>query len=1447
MTSLEPPETSELPIHLGLSSNLDVRARSFGMIATDELLDYEGERFHPQGLFSQRIFGCVKSWHCECGKYSPDAAPPGIEREQFGLPYRTVCETCHVLLARNSIRRKRCGHIDFAAPILHPWLWGNANRPVELLLGLSTRELREIMRGTRYVLFSPNPWFQELMLAVVIGSRSQPTSTGMQDWESGFPALVHLLKTIDLPALADRLQRELAEISLEDVSTVRWKKHTRRLALVHDLISQNINPIDFVLEVLPVIPAGFRKIRCNSQQVIRVDKLTRRYQDILRHNNSIEKYIDDEEVLVPFRRRLTRLVSRLFEMLPGKFPYRLDKRLELPPRSALNPSPFRLYRRMPSRHVNATAEAAYRHSGDNKTRPSTKVVTHWKGKRVDFSAVSYVVPDASLQPHECGLPLDPIAWELYGTLVTGRIMWHNEFVHTISKAFVECRGTLALEHLIEIMRQWPVVLSIPTAHPGSRVRAFFARPVEDKAIHLHPAVMQQLGLQATGETAKVFLPLSGAAKNEAIEMVSASVDGKPLAHQPIHFWPAHEALLGCYLATRMEKGLLDTASLPVNLGHWRVFRSTEEIELAVDLGKLNWTTPIVYEIPPWRDVTSEVDERQPGGPKPQRILTSPGRVLLDMHVRAEIPTLDNISFYNRAMDRSLYRNIHDAFVAAGMQSELKQLAAILNTWGASRLTKLGLSLSTDDLNVAENKAKIVNEALTQVAKKQKLYDRGIICPTELQNQVLDVWVNAREQTTREIIDKLTSQATQSALSATLAARVDPNTSYMPMLRHLIGVSGSVARANGRLFQTPITSGLREGLTTSEYYLSAYAQRREAMLQKDRKTTARSLVRQLAPVLRDLRVKSDDCQTTQGLDKRALLNLHDGYRLRDLSESLAGRTSAETVLDPMTEDTLVDANQTLTRNHGIRLEENGCTSLRVRSPLTCNEVQGVCAACLGTHAGDRSRSSVGQAIGSQALLALADQLLRVTPTYHYFISRPWSGNAGELRAKHQGTTSFANLKVAADSQGTLRVVSRKGTIKIFDWKVRLVMEEEIPHGAQLHVRDVQPISPGTLLASWNPQAPQIYAQAHATVQLVDLLPGKNVEMANHPQGQSLWKVVYDLGPQRPMLILIDPVGLKLDYFYLPENTWVHVRDGQSVTPGTLLAETIIEPGRNSSNAIPGLAGIETPLRVAIPRERAILAQCHGKVEVSTLNAERRCNILIHELTSRGKPTKDIYTHPVSPYQRILVSTGEVVDVGQRLTAGPIALQDVLRLCGPVQASSQLLAQLMHPLAMQRPTMECHERLWELVLARMFSKVEMISCGILPGLPGKLVEGSWLRKENERLRQSVLVTDAGDSHLSPGCITSQADFQAVCEQIRQRTGKLPVGVRPRLAGFQPRLAGLTSTALRDAHPLLLQQSAFSISKLIQAAISGYYDEGNSIQSAMQTGRLIPAGTGWSSEES
>ena len=1451
MTSPALPEKPEAQYHLGLSSSLDIRARSFGTIKTDQLIEYAHKRFHPEGLFSQKIFGCVKSWHCECGKYSPVADDPAAGREQFGLPYRTVCETCHVLLARNRERRKRFGHIELATPILHPWLWGNSSRPVELLLGLSTRELRRIMRGTRYVYLSQNPWHHEVILAAVIPTLSSPPAAGMPVWEAGYPVLAQMLRTIDLPALAQRLQRDLNELPLTEISSPVWRMLSRRLELVHNLILNNTNPIDFLLEVLPVIPAGLRKIRCNEQGTIRVDELTRRYQDILRCNNSVEKYADNEEVLAPYRRRMSRLVLRLFEMLPGKFPYKLANRVELPPNS-LEDSPsddpkIRNLRRI-RRGKTSTAEAAYHYPRDFKRQKTDSIPPLWPGKRVDYSAVSYVVPDAALLSHECGLPLDPIAWELFGTLVIRSIMQQHHFVHSIAKAFVACRGELALEHLTEVMHSWPVVLSIPKARPSSRVKAFVARPVEDKAIHLHPLTMQQLGLQATGETAKVFLPLSRSASMEAVAMITPSLDEAPVAHQPPHFWPSHEALLGCYLATQMERGLLDTELTPANMGNWRAFRDTDEIELAVELGKLHWTTPIVFQLPPWRNLRGPYGrDHLPGGPQPKRVLTTPGRVLLDLQIQVASANLKDIPFHNATMDRRIYGDLHDAFLQSGLRNELQSLTARLNAWGARRLTQLGLSLSASDLNVAGSKPKRISEAYAQVEKKQRLYSRSLISPSELENQVHDTWIHAAELTTSEIVDNLSTQPVQNVLNAMISSPLDPEVRRIPMLKRLVGMTGSVANQDGSLFHAPVTSGLREGLSTSEYFMLLTAQRRGMLLEKERKANVRDIVRQLAPVLREIRVTSSDCQTTQSIEKRPLQNAYDGDQLCPLSYSLVGRTSAETVLDPISDEVSVEVNDSITHLQAKRLDQSGVTSLRVRSPLTCQELRGICSACLGVHRLDSDRSLPGQAIGSQALLALADQLAQVTPTYRFFISRPGAGKEGELKATHPGVISFRNLKVATDAQGILRAVSRKGTIEVLDWKQRTLMAEAIPHGAELHVRDVQSISAGTMLASWTPWAPKIFAHTHATVQLVNLLPGKNVETAIHPQGETWWKVTYDLGPSRPLLVLIDPVGVKLDYFYLPENTWVHVRDGQSVAPGTLLAETFIESRNSDSRVLPGLLGIATPLRAAIPKDRAVLAQCHGQVEVSTLNAQGRCNILVHELTARGKPTKDIYTHPVSPYQRVLVATGDTVNLGQQLASGPISLHDVLNLCGRAEASSRMLVQLLHPLAIQWPLLECHERLWELVLSRLFAKVNVISAGSLPILPGTLIDENWLRKENERLRNSVVITEAGDSELLPGSIHFRTEFHAVCEQIKLRNGKLPLGERPRLVGFRPRLTGLNSAAYRETLPLFVGKGRSAIQNLIQAAIADWANDGNSVQAAMLTGELIPAGTGWSRRNS
>ena len=68
------------------------------------------KKFHPQGIFSQQIFGPVRNYTCECGTY--------YGPNKVGV----VCPKCNVTIQSKDVRRKQFAKIRLPFPIINPLL-----------------------------------------------------------------------------------------------------------------------------------------------------------------------------------------------------------------------------------------------------------------------------------------------------------------------------------------------------------------------------------------------------------------------------------------------------------------------------------------------------------------------------------------------------------------------------------------------------------------------------------------------------------------------------------------------------------------------------------------------------------------------------------------------------------------------------------------------------------------------------------------------------------------------------------------------------------------------------------------------------------------------------------------------------------------------------------------------------------------------------------------------------------------------------------------------------------------------------------------------------------------------------------------------------------------------------------------------------------------------------
>ena len=130
-------------VKISLARPHDIRSWSFGEVKKPETINYRTYRPEKDGLFCERIFGPEKDWECACGKYR-------------GMKYKgMICDRCGVKVTHSRVRRKRMGHIELAAPVVHIWFFKAMPSRLGNLLAMKTTSLEKVIYFQDYVVTNP--------------------------------------------------------------------------------------------------------------------------------------------------------------------------------------------------------------------------------------------------------------------------------------------------------------------------------------------------------------------------------------------------------------------------------------------------------------------------------------------------------------------------------------------------------------------------------------------------------------------------------------------------------------------------------------------------------------------------------------------------------------------------------------------------------------------------------------------------------------------------------------------------------------------------------------------------------------------------------------------------------------------------------------------------------------------------------------------------------------------------------------------------------------------------------------------------------------------------------------------------------------------------------------------------------------------------------------------
>ena len=1337
-------------IKISLASPERILSWSFGEIKKPETINYRTFKPERDGLFCARIFGPIKDYECLCGKYKR-------------MKYRGVtCEKCGVEVTLQKVRRERMGHIELAAPVAHIWFLKSLPSRIGLMLDMTLRDLERILYFENYVVIEPGLTdlsYGQLMTEEEFMDAEDQYGADAFRAGIGAEAIREMLAAIDLESEADQLRADLAEATGE----LKPKKIIKRLKLVENFRESGNRPEWMVLTVIPVIPPELRPLVPLDGGRFATSDLNDLYRRVINRNNRLK---------------------RLIELRAPDIIIRNEKRMLQESVDAL----FDNGRR--GRVITGANKRPLKSLSDMLKGKQGRFRQNLLGKRVDFSGRSVIVTGPELKLHQCGLP-KKMALELFKPFIYSRLDAKG-LSSTVKQAkkLVEKERPEVWDILDEVIREHPVMLNrAPTLHRLG-IQAFEPVLIEGKAIQLHPLVCSAFNADFDGDQMAVHVPLSLEAQLEArVLMMSTNNVLSPANGKPI-IVPSQDMILGLYYITLMRAGMK---------GEGMVFSSLEEVEHAVNAGLVHLHAKITSRV-------EQIDEE--GNSYMARVETTPGRLRLG----ALLPLNHKAPFdiVNRLLRKKEVGEVIDVVYRHCGQKESVIFCDQIMTLGFTEAFKAGISFGKDDMVIPDTKWTLVNETRDQVKEFEQQYMDGLITQGEKYNKVVDAWSKCSDVVADAMMGEISAMKVNDA-----GAEMEPNSVYMmshsgargspAQMKQLGGMRGLMAKPSGEIIETPIISNFKEGLTVLEYFNSTHGARKGLADTALKTANSGYLTRRLVDVAQDCIVKIDDCGTDRSITAQAAVN--DGEVVSSLSERILGRVMAEDILRPGTDEVLAKRGDLLDERMADMIDDAGVVSLLMRSPLTCEAEDGICAQCYGRDLARGTRVNPGEAVGIIAAQSIGEPGTQLTMRTFHIGGIAQGGSQSFQEASHEGKIEFRNQSLLENRDGELVTMTRNMEIAIIDPTGAELVSHKLGYGSKVLIKDGAKISRGDKLFEWDPYTLPIIAEKKGVAKFVDLAAGVSIRDETDDATGISQKIVTDwrAAPRgndlKPEIIVMDPntgEPVRLDNgnpetHAMSVDAILSVEDGQDVMPGDVLAR-IPREGAKTKDITGGLPRVAELFEARRPKDHAIIAEIDGHVHFGKdYKNKRRVSIVPKEEGA------DPVEYMVPKGKHIPVQEGDFIQKGEYLMDGNPAPHDILQIMGVEALADYLIDEVQDVYRLQG--VKINDKHIEVIVRQMLQKWE--------------------------------VTHSGGTILLKGEQVDKAEF------LEANAKAVEAGREPAKGG--PILLGITKASLQTRSFISAASFQETTRVLTEAATQGKRDKLIGLKENVIVGRLIPAGTG------
>jgi DNA-directed RNA polymerase subunit beta' len=1255
-------------VRISLASPEKIKEWSFGEVKKPETINYRTFKPERDGLFCSKIFGPIKDYECNCGKYK--------RMKHRGI----VCEKCGVEVIQSKVRRERMGHIELAAPVAHIWFLKCLPSKIGHLLDLTLKDLERVLYFEGYIVIDPKdtPLVKGSLLTDEQLYQAREDYGDRFEAGIGAEAIQTMLRDLNLDELSQTLRAEM----LATKSEAKRKKLAKRLKIIGAFRDSNNRPEWTILNYIPVLPPDLRPLVPLDGGRFATSDLNDLYRRVINRNNRLKRLLElsaPDIIVRNEKRMLQEAVDVLFDNgRRGKVVTGANKR------------PFKSL-------------------SDMLKGKQGRFRQNLLGKRVDYSGRSVIVVGPDLRLHQCGLP-KIMALELFKPFIYNKLD-ERGLVTTIksAKKMVDRETPEVWDALNEVVSEYCILLNrAPTLHRLG-IQAFEPILIEGKAIQLHPLVCTAFNADFDGDQMAVHVPLSIEAQIEArVLMMSTNNILSPASGDPI-IVPSQDIVLGIYYLTRER---------PFSKGEGKAYSNPLEVRIAYDAGELGLHASIKVRI------EGKLQETTTGRVILYEILPEalPFALINKVMTKKELRILINESYRGAG--------IKSTVILGDRLKDMGYKYATLSGISISIKDMTIPSRKGEIIERAENEAKNIDDQyisglITDGEKYNKVVDIWSQSTEDVASEMI------KEMALEEVRGPGNKRVKTNSFNPIYMMSDSGARGSKDQMRQLAGMRGLMAKPSGEIIETPITSNFREGLTVLQYFISTHGARKGLADTALKTANSGYLTRRLVDVAQDAIVTEENCGTMDGIWVDALVEGGEilqrvGERilgrvsLEDIYDPVTGDllVKADEEIDEEKVRKVEAAGLERVRIRSVltcEAKRGVCKKCYGRDLSHGHEVN------IGQPIGIVAAQSIGEP-GTQLTMR----------TFHIGGTASKRVEQSTIQPRNQGKIKFIDLKTVENEEGNLVVMNRNGQIAVLGKGERELERYPIIYGATLKVSDGSKVKSDQILAEWDPFTIPIMTEVSGVIKFGDITEGQTMREKRDKVTGKISRVIVESRDVdiRPRISIKDSFGKTANLpgstkakarNYLPVGAIIMVNEGDDVGPGSVLAKIPRETTK-TKDITGGLPRVAELFEVRKPKQTAIISEIDGVISFGKYTKGKRKMTITPEVG-------EAVDYFVARGKHVSVLDGDYVRAGEALMDGSVDPHDILKIRGTKELAKYLVDEVQEVYRLQG--VKINDKHIEVIVRQMLRQVNVTDVGDSHFLLGEHVEKWRFEEENRKI--------------------------------------------------------------------------------------------------------------------